>query len=65
MRRVAVMTAMSLAVACLGGILAESCGAMTFELPPEEPQPEAAPPPRLLRHDAGSPGAARTNEPAT
>ena len=31
------------------------CGAVTLEpLPPEEPLPEAAPPPRLLRRDAGA-----------
>ena len=46
--------------ACLGAVLlmvgwAEGCGAVTLEpLPPEEPSPEAAPPPRLLRRDAGT-----------
>jgi hypothetical protein len=35
--------------------VAQSCGAVTLEpLPPEEPLPEAAPPPRLLRHDGGT-----------
>jgi hypothetical protein len=30
------------------------CGAVTLEpLPPDEPLPEAAPPPRLVRRDAG------------
>jgi hypothetical protein len=34
--------------------LAANCGAMTLEpLPPDEPLPEAAPPPRLMRKDAG------------
>jgi hypothetical protein len=34
--------------------LAEGCGAVTLEpMPPEEPLPEAAPPPRLVRRDAG------------
>jgi hypothetical protein len=34
---------------------AADCGAVTLEpLPPEEPLPEAAPPPRLMRKDAGS-----------
>jgi hypothetical protein len=41
--------------AALALFLAQSCGAVTLEpLPPEEPLPEAAPPPRLLRKDAGS-----------
>jgi len=31
------------------------CGAVTLEpLPPDEPLPEAAPPPRLVRRDAGA-----------
>jgi hypothetical protein len=39
----------------LGFALDASCGAMTLEpLPPEEPLPEAAPPPRLVRPDAGA-----------
>jgi len=34
--------------------LAQSCGAITLEpLPPEEPLPEAAPPPRLMRREGG------------
>ena len=33
-----------------------SCGAMAFEIPPEEPFPEAGPPPpRLVRREAGGP----------
>jgi hypothetical protein len=37
-----------------GAAVLESCGAMNFELPVEEPLPEAAPPPRLVRRDAGA-----------
>jgi hypothetical protein len=48
----------------LGLGLAESCGAVTLEpLPPEEPLPEAAPPPRLMRRDAGADVAAPANDP--
>jgi hypothetical protein len=44
-----------LGAAVLALFLAESCGAVTLEpLPPEEPLPEAAPPPRLVRREAGS-----------
>jgi hypothetical protein len=54
MRRAALITVISVAVAGLGIAAIESCGAMAFELPPEEPLPEAAAPPRLLRHDGGA-----------
>jgi hypothetical protein len=38
----------------VGAALGASCGAMTLEpLPPDELLPEAAPPPRLVRRDAG------------
>jgi hypothetical protein len=41
-------------IAALGIALVTDCGAMTLEpLPPEEPMPEAAPPPRLVRPEAG------------
>jgi hypothetical protein len=37
-------------------VFASQCGAVTLEpLPPEEPLPEAAPPPRLMRRDASAP----------
>jgi hypothetical protein len=53
-----------LGAAWIGLVLAQSCGAMTLEpLPPEEPLPEAAPPPRLLRKDAEPPPAAPSEEP--
>jgi hypothetical protein len=43
-----------LGAAALALFLAQSCGAIALEpLPPEEPLPEAAPPPRLLRKEAG------------
>jgi hypothetical protein len=42
-----------LSLVAVAGVAA-SCGAVTLEpLPPEEPLPEAAPPPRLMRRDAG------------
>jgi hypothetical protein len=42
---------------------AANCGAVTLEpLPPEEPLPEAAPPPRLMRRDAGAPRASEEEE---
>ena len=44
---------LSVMLLALGIALEASCGAMTLEpLPPEEPFPEAAPPPRLVRPDA-------------
>jgi len=43
-----------LGAALLALFLAQNCGAISLEpLPPEEPFPEAAPPPRLVRRDAG------------
>jgi len=55
MRRAVVFSLISAAVAGLGIAAVESCGAMAFELPPEEPLPEASGPPRLLRHEGGAP----------
>ena len=55
MRRAALFFLISLAVAGLGMAFVESCGAMAFELPPEEPLPEASGPPRLLRREGGAP----------
>ncbi len=43
---------------------AANCGAVSLEpLPPEEPLPEAAPPPRLMRKDAGSPTSSEEEDP--
>jgi hypothetical protein len=45
---------LSLLGSALSVVLWAGCGAMTLEpLPPDEPLPEAAPPPRLVRRDAG------------
>jgi hypothetical protein len=42
---------------------ASQCGAVTLEpLPPEEPLPEAAPPPRLMRRDGSAPKAPEEEE---
>ncbi|HEY3592613.1 MAG TPA: hypothetical protein VGL13_02025 [Polyangiaceae bacterium] len=51
--RAAFFLALIAAAACSSGMLVESCGAMAFELPPEEPLAEAATPPRLVRREAG------------
>jgi hypothetical protein len=49
--------------AAILGWLVVNCGSVTLEpLPPDDPLPEAGPPPRLVRSDAGSQGA--TNNPA-
>ena len=49
--RVALLWGLAMMV---GAALGASCGAMTLEpMPPHELLPEAAPPPRLVRRDAG------------
>jgi hypothetical protein len=55
MRRVVLFPMISVAIAGLGIAVIESCGAMAFELPPEEPLPEASGPPRLVRPEGGTP----------
>jgi len=55
MRRLTLISAVCATIACTAAA-AESCGAMAFELPPEEPQVEAVPAPRLVRHDGGGKG---------
>jgi hypothetical protein len=55
MKRLAWFFAASASIACAATTLIESCGAMTFELPPEEPLSETVSPPRLMRHDGGVP----------
>lgn len=61
MRRWALIPTVSATIACTA-VAAESCGAMAFEVPPEEPQAEAVPAPRLLRLDGGKVGK-QSNEP--
>jgi hypothetical protein len=62
MRRLALLSAVSATIACTAAV-AESCGAMALELPPEEPQAEATPAPRLLRSDGGGKEANMSSEP--
>jgi hypothetical protein len=64
MTRFALISTISATIACTAAV-AESCGAMAFELPPEEPQAEAVPPPRLVRRDGGAkePGASNDSVP--
>lgn len=54
MRGAILVSSISLVIAGTGLALVASCGAMAFELPPEEPLPEASAPPRLVRREAGS-----------
>jgi hypothetical protein len=54
MTRAGVLLALLVALACSSVVVVESCGAMAFELPPEEPQPVASAKPRLLRREAGA-----------
>ena len=49
--KLALVWALAIVAAVAAGT---NCGAVTLEpLPPEEPLPEAGPPPRLVRRDAG------------